>query len=98
MVTLVAYALGTSNGAVTFNSVLQAETPEQQRGRVFASFDMLWQSGRLLSLLAGGLLADAVGIRAVYCVGALLLLAAVLAGWAGLRADRPARAKTKADL
>jgi len=90
MAALVAYGLGTSTGAVTFNSLLQAETPEHLRGRVFASFDMLWQSGRLLSLLAGGLLADTVGIRAVYYLGGLLLLAAVLAGWAGLRGDRPA--------
>ena len=82
---LVAYGLGTSTGAVTFNSLLQAETPERLRGRVFAGFDMLWQTGRLLSLLLGGLLADTLGIRAVYYLGALLLLAAAWAGWRGLR-------------
>jgi MFS family permease len=83
---LVAYGLATSTGAVTFNSLLQAETPERVRGRVFAGFDMLWQAGRLLSLLLGGLLADLLGIRAVYYLGAALLLAAAVAGWAGLRA------------
>jgi MFS family permease len=82
---LVAYGLGTSTGAVTFNSLLQAETPERLRGRVFAGFDMLWQLGRLLSLLLGGVLADAFGIRAVYYLGAALLLAAALVGWRGLR-------------
>ena len=41
---------------------------------------MLWQSGRLLSLLGGGLLADAVGIRAVYLLGGLLLLTAAAVG------------------
>lgn len=82
---LIAYGLGTSTGAVTFNSLLQAETPERLRGRVFAGFDMLWQLGRLLSLLVGGLLADAVGIRAVYYLGAVLLVAAAVVGWAGLR-------------
>ena len=46
---------------------------------------MLWQSGRLLSLLAGGLLADTFGIRAVYHLGAALLLAAATVGWIGLR-------------
>ena len=86
MASLVVYGLGTSTGAVTFNSLLQAETDESLRGRVFAGFDMLWQSGRLLSLLWGGLLADTLGIRAVYYVGALLLLAAAAAGWVGLRA------------
>ena len=92
MAALVAYGLATSTGVVTFNSLLQAEAPERLRGRVFAGFDMLWQAGRLLSLLLGGLLADLLGIRAVYYHGAALLLAAALAGWAGLRAtgtDRP---------
>lgn len=86
---LVVYGLGTSTGAVTFNSLLQAETPEHLRGRVFAAFDMLWQSGRLISLLVGGLVADAFGIRAVYYLGAVLLLAATWAGWRGLRRLRP---------
>ena len=85
MAALVAYGLATSTGAVTFNSLLQAETPERVRGRVFAGFDVLWQSGRLLSLLLGGLLADVAGIRAVYYLGAALLLAAAAAGWSGLR-------------
>ena len=85
MATLLAYGVGTSTGAVTFNSLLQAETADRIRGRVFAAFDSLWQSGRLLSLLLGGLLADALGIRAVYNLGAVLLLAAAIAGWLGLR-------------
>ncbi|MDP9428423.1 MAG: MFS transporter [Actinomycetota bacterium] len=88
---LVAYGLATSTGAVTFNSLLQAETPERVRGRVFAGFDMLWQTGRLLSLLLGGLLADLLGIRAVYYLGAALMVAAAVAGWAGLRATVPNR-------
>jgi len=50
---LALYGVGTSTGAVTFNSVLPAETPEHVRGRVFASMDVLWQSGRLLSLGLG---------------------------------------------
>lgn len=61
---LVAYGVGSSTGAVTFNSLLQAETPDRLRGRVFAGFDMPWQTGRLLSMILGGLLADAIGIRA----------------------------------
>jgi predicted MFS family arabinose efflux permease len=93
MAALVAYGLATSTGAVTFNSLLQAETPERVRGRVFAGFDMLWQAGRLLSLLLGGLLADLHGIRAVYYLGAALLLAAAVAGWAGLRATGEDRGK-----
>lgn len=95
---LVAYGIGTSTGSVTFNSLLQAETPESVRGRVFATFDMLWQGGRLLSLLAGGLVADLVGIRAVYYLGALLMLAAAAVGFRGLRlASTPAPASAPED-
>ena len=86
---LVAYGLATSTGAVTFNSLLQAQVPERVRGRVFAGFDVLWQTGRLLSLLLGGLLADLLGIRAVYYLGGVLLIAAAIIGWAGLRAAAP---------
>ncbi len=52
--------------AVTFNSLLQAETPEHVRGRVFASVGLLWQSGRLVSLGLGGVVADLYGIETVY--------------------------------
>lgn len=86
---LVVYGLGTSTGAVTFNSLLQAEVPERLRGRVFAAFDMLWQSGRLISLLVGGVAADLWGIRSVYYLGAALLLVATWAGWRGLRRITP---------
>ncbi|MDQ3715930.1 MAG: MFS transporter, partial [Actinomycetota bacterium] len=71
---LAVYGLGTSTGAVTFNSLLQAHIPEHARGRIFASFDMLWQLGRLISLLLGGLLAAWLGIQSVYYLGGLLLL------------------------
>ncbi|WP_232797300.1 MFS transporter [Blastococcus atacamensis] len=78
---LVVYGIGTSTGAVTFNSMLQAETPEHVRGRVFASMDVLWQGGRLASLAIGGLLADRYGIQVVYYLGGILLLAAAAAGF-----------------
>lgn len=86
LVALVAYGLGTSSGAVTFNSLLQHRAPEHARGRIFALFDMTWQLGRLTSLLLGGVLAATVGIGAVYYVGGALLLAAAAIGWAGARA------------
>ncbi|MDP8975735.1 MAG: MFS transporter [Actinomycetota bacterium] len=80
---LAAYGLGTSSGMVAFQSTLQHEVPPDLRGRVFSLFDVLWQGARLLSLGAGGLLADAVGVRAVYLAGGLLLLAAFAVGWLG---------------
>jgi hypothetical protein len=85
---LVAYGVGTSTGMVTYNALLQAEVAPQTRGRVFAGFDMLWQTGRLASLALGGVAADVLGIRAVYYLGGILLLAAGTIGLAGLRAVR----------
>jgi len=92
---LVFYGLSTSTGNVTFSSLLQSRVPEDLRGRAFAGFDVLWQTGRLLSLLGGGLLADAVGIRAVYLLGGLLLLAAAAVGALGAR-DNEARTRAPA--
>lgn len=73
---LAAYGLGTSTGNVTYNSVLQTVVPDRIRGRVFAFYDVVWQSARLVSIGAGGVLADAYGIRAVYVLGGALLLTA----------------------
>ncbi len=86
LVSLAVYGMGTSSGAVTFNSLLQTHTPAEARGRIFAGFDVFWQLGRLISLLVGGLLAAAIGIQAVYYVGGALLLLAAAIGWRGARA------------
>lgn len=77
---LVFYGLGTSTGNVTFSSLIQSHVPEQLRGRVFSAFDLIWQTMRLASLVLGGVLADALGIRAVFYIGGALLVAAALAG------------------
>ncbi len=52
---------------------------------------MIWQTGRLASLVFGGIAADALGIQAVYAVGGALLLLAGVIGFAGIstRAFRP---------
>src|SRR6266545_3628976 len=81
---LVLYGAGTSTGMVTYNSLLQAEGPAGTRGRVFAGFDMIWQTGRLASLALGGIAADILGIRAVYAIGGALLVLAGTIGLAGL--------------
>lgn len=85
---LVAYGLGTSTGHVTYQTVLQRTVPDRLRGRVFALYDVVWQSGRLVSIGLGGLLADAVGIRAVYVFGAALLLVAATIGLTAVPAAR----------
>jgi MFS family permease len=78
---LAVYGVGTSTGMVTYNSLLHAEVPAPARGRVYAAFDMTWQSGRLASLALVGGDADQRGIQAVYLLGGGLLL---LAGSLGL--------------
>jgi len=82
---LLAYGLGTSAGNISFSSLIQSHVPAGMRGRVFSAFDLIWQSMRLVSLLAGGLLADALGIRAVYYIGGILLITAALAGLGSAR-------------
>jgi MFS family permease len=77
-VALAVYGVGTSTGAVTFNGLLQSHVTDRTRGRMFGLMDLLWQTGRLASLGVGGLLADTVGIRAVYVLGGILLLAAAV--------------------
>jgi MFS family permease len=89
--TLTLYGLGTSTGAVTFNSLLQSTVNDRARGRVFASMDLLWQTGRLASLGLGGLLADTLGIRAVYYLGGVLLLLAGAVGFTAAGQQRTAR-------
>ena len=61
---LVFYGLSTSTGNVTFSSLVQSRVPEDFRGRAFAGFDVLWQTGRMLSLLGGLLLIAAAAVGA----------------------------------
>jgi MFS family permease len=78
---LVAYGVGTSTGNVTYNSLLQTSVDDRVRGRVFAFYDIIWQTARLASIGLGGWLVDTVGIRAVYLAGGFVL---ILAGAIGL--------------
>lgn len=80
-----AYGVGTSTGMVAYNSVLQTTVPDRMRGRVFAFYDVVWQGGRLVSIAVGGVVADALGVRAVYVLGGALLVAAGALGLARLR-------------
>jgi predicted MFS family arabinose efflux permease len=86
---LALYGVGTSTGMVTYTSFLQAHVRDPVRGRVFAGFDMIWQTGRLASLALGGAVAGTLGIQAVYLLGGLLLLLAGTTGLAGLRHIQP---------
>lgn len=77
---LVAYGMSTSTGMVAYQSTPQTLVPADTRGRVFAFYDLLWSGSRLLSLAAGGLLADLTDVRLVYVISALLLGVAAVVG------------------
>jgi len=81
LVILFIYGLNTSTGMVASTTILQTVIPDRVRGRVFTLLDVTWAAMRLLSLGLGGLLADRVGIAAVYIAGGTLL---ALAGALGL--------------
>ena len=83
---LIAYGMSTSTGMVAYQSTLQTLVAAEVRGRAFAFYDVLWNTARLLSLAAGGVLAEAVDIRAVYVVSAVFLFAAAAVGL-GTRLD-----------
>jgi MFS family permease len=73
------YGLNTSTGMVVFNSTVQGAVPDAMRGRVFTLLDITWSAMQLVSLVAGGLLVDAVGIRPLFWVaGTLLIVSGVL--------------------
>lgn len=98
MAALGVYGVGTSTGMVTYNSLLQTTVPDRLRGRVFAFYDVVWQASRLVSIAAGGMLADAFGIGAVYVFGGALLFAAGGLGLTRLRTpDLSISAETLAD-
>ena len=78
---LVAYGMSTSTGMVAYQSTLQANVPAELRGRAFAFYDVLWNGSRLVSLAAGGIVVELVGIRWVYVCGGILLLAATAFGF-----------------
>lgn len=87
-VALGVYGVATSTGMVTFQTVVQSKVESAMRGRAFSMLDVTWQTARLISLVAGGVLADAIGIRAVYLLGGLLLLLAGILGSIGSRTLR----------
>lgn len=79
---LVVYGMATSTGMVAYQSTLQRLVPAETRGRAFAFYDVLWNGARLVSLAAGGVIAEAVDVRVVYLAGAALLFIAAAVGFA----------------
>lgn len=77
---LVVYGMSTSTGMVAYQSTLQTLVPSEARGRVFAFYDVAWNTARLVSLALGGVMAEVADVRAVYVGAGLLLFAAAAVG------------------
>ncbi len=64
---------------VAETTVLQRESTDEVRGRVFALYESVSQGGRAVSVALAGALSELVGLRSMfYAVGALTLACAVL--------------------
>ncbi len=86
---LALYGVGTSTGNVSYQTTLQSVVPDRLRGRVFSFYDVVWQSSRLVSIAGGGILADRIGIRAVYVLAGAVMVAAGAFGLARSRSPAP---------
>jgi len=78
---LAIYGINTSSGMVAFQTMVQRDVPAAVRGRAFAILDVVWQTGRLLSIAVGAGLVATIGIRSLFLIGGALL---ALAGAVGL--------------
>lgn len=86
------YGLNTSSGMVVYQTWVQRQVPDAVRGRVFTWLDVGWNVMKVLSLGVGGVLADQLGIEAVYYLGGTLLVCSGLVGLLTLRDTRLADA------
>lgn len=79
---LFVYGICASTGGVVFGAILQARVPDAMRGRVFTLMDVSWSALRLVSLVVGALVVDAIGIRALFWSGGSMLTLTGLLGLA----------------
>ena len=86
------YGLNTSSGMVVYQTWVQRQVPDAVRGRVFTWLDVVWNVMKVISLGIGGILADRVGVEAVYYLGGSLLVCSGLVGLVALRDERLAQA------
>jgi MFS family permease len=82
------YGLNTSSGMVVYQTWVQRRVPDAVRGRVFTWLDMVWNVMKIVSLGAGGWLAERTSIEVVYYVGGTLLLISGLIGLFALHDER----------
>ncbi len=88
------YGLNTSSGMVVYQTWVQRQVPDVVRGRVFTWLDVVWNVMKVISLGAGGYLAQRAGIEVVYYLGGSLLFFSGIVGLLTLRDVRLAHSHT----
>ena len=69
----------------TTMTIVQRSTTDETRGRVGGALNAAIQTATIASMAAAGILADVVGMRAVFALGAAVTLAAAVLAWALFR-------------
>lgn len=78
---------------VPAQTLIQQETPPAMLGRTSSTFSSLTTLAQLTSIAAAGAIASWIGIRGLYALVALMLLAVAVLGQAYLRLSRPVEVK-----
>jgi MFS family permease len=73
----------------TTMTIVQSATTDGTRGRVAGALNAAIQTASIGSMAAAGILADVIGIRTVFGIGAAMTLAAAFVAWALFRRARP---------
>jgi MFS family permease len=73
----------------TTMTIVQSATTDGTRGRVAGALNAAIQTASIGSMAAAGILADIIGIRTVFGIGAAITLAAAVVAWALFRRARP---------
>jgi hypothetical protein len=87
-VLLFIYGLNTSSGMVVYQTWIQRHVPDAVRGRVFTWLDVVWNVMRVISLGAGGFIAERASVEVVYYLGGTMLVTAGMTGLITLHAER----------
>jgi MFS family permease len=69
----------------TTMTIVQGSTTDETRGRVGGALNAAIQTATIASMAAAGILADVVGMRTVFALGAAVTLAAAATAWALFR-------------
>ncbi len=81
--------LASASVVLPLQTELQERVPDRLRGKVFGAQNMATNIATAVPIAGVGLLADAIGVRAVFTImGVLMLIAAAWGGWRSRKVDR----------